>query len=246
MVSSALYIPKEDTRFPEGEDALFFCDKMQTIGVADGVGGFSLKGVDAGEYARQLMKNSIVALADEPRGAVNPKRVLKEAFRNTKAKGASTACIITLRNDDTLLAANLGDSRFRVFRDGKCIYESPTQQHYFNCPYQMGNSRTSDRPSDAEELTVKVMAGDIVIAGTDGLFDNIYNVEIEKILSQFQKGDEKICPKKLVSTILDVAYYNSHDKNYCSPFAEAAMDPDICGGKVDDISMIVGLIQPVD
>ena len=36
-----------------GEDAHFFCSNA--VGVADGVGGWAQYGVDAGEYARQLM-----------------------------------------------------------------------------------------------------------------------------------------------------------------------------------------------
>ena len=40
-----------------------------------------------GEFSRELMVNSIVALNQEFEGRdVDPKRVLKEAFRNTKVK----------------------------------------------------------------------------------------------------------------------------------------------------------------
>jgi len=31
----------------------------------------------------------------------------------------------------------LGDSAFLLIRDNKCIYESPSQQHFWNCPYQL-------------------------------------------------------------------------------------------------------------
>lgn len=52
--------------------------------------------------------------------------------------GSSTACIVCL-NGAQLHAANLGDSGFMVLRDGKLIFESPSQQHSFNFPFQVGS-----------------------------------------------------------------------------------------------------------
>lgn len=96
MVAGSLYLPKEDKLKPRGEDAHFMCIEEKTIGVADGVGGWAKTGVDAGEYSRELMTNSTIAVLNQPKGAVDPKQVLNEAYSNTKARGSSTACIITL------------------------------------------------------------------------------------------------------------------------------------------------------
>ncbi|CAL2247311.1 unnamed protein product [Prunus armeniaca] len=43
---------------PLGEDAHFICHDAQTIRVADGVGSWARKGVNAGEYARGLMNHT--------------------------------------------------------------------------------------------------------------------------------------------------------------------------------------------
>ncbi|KAI7988844.1 putative protein phosphatase 2C 80 [Camellia lanceoleosa] len=43
MVSGAYYIPKSKKLNPLGEDAYFICDEKQTIGVADGIGGWAKK-----------------------------------------------------------------------------------------------------------------------------------------------------------------------------------------------------------
>lgn len=97
MVAGAFYIPKGTSGLKRlGDDAHFICEEKQTIGVADGVGGWAAMGVDSGEYARQLMANSLKAMTMEVEGKVDLRRVLNQAFSNTKAKGASTACIITL------------------------------------------------------------------------------------------------------------------------------------------------------
>jgi|UniRef100_A0A2K1YI60 protein phosphatase PTC7 len=45
------YLPKKLESNPEslGEDAHFICQKRQTFGVADGVGGWAMKGIVMGE-----------------------------------------------------------------------------------------------------------------------------------------------------------------------------------------------------
>lgn len=65
-------------------------------------------------------------------------------------QGTSTACILALE-DDKLHAANLGDSGFIVVRKQQVLFKSPSQQHRFNFPYQLGCPGTlSDLPEHAE------------------------------------------------------------------------------------------------
>ncbi|KAL6183085.1 hypothetical protein ACLB2K_044496 [Fragaria x ananassa] len=124
MDLGAYYLPKK------GEDAHFICAEEQTIGVVDGVGSWASKGVDAGEYSRELMRNSEKAVHNHQKAGqeINPIKVLEEAYTNTKhiKLGSSTACIMTLKNTKhgsvrssataTLHVANIGDSGFMVFR----------------------------------------------------------------------------------------------------------------------------------
>ncbi|RVW73951.1 putative protein phosphatase 2C 55 [Vitis vinifera] len=101
-------------------------------------------GVDAGEYARELMSNSVTAIQEEPKGSIDPSRVLEKAHSSTKAKGSSTACIVALTDQQGLQAINLGDSGFIVVRDGCTIFQSPVQQHGFNFTYQLESGRAGD------------------------------------------------------------------------------------------------------
>ncbi|XP_062093968.1 probable protein phosphatase 2C 55 [Humulus lupulus] len=99
-----------------GEDAHFVCSTEQIIGVADGVGGWAKKGIDAREYARQLMLNSVNAFVNN---TTDPIGTLEQAFMaNAYAdiQGSSTPCILR-HNDGVLHAANVGDSGFMVFRN---------------------------------------------------------------------------------------------------------------------------------
>ena len=49
-------------------------------------------------YAKELMRNSMNAIKDEPEGTIDPTRVLEKAYMSTKERGSSTACIITLKD----------------------------------------------------------------------------------------------------------------------------------------------------
>lgn len=78
------------------------------VGVADGVGGCAKKGIDAGEYARELMRNRFLFLVTDEKynnieEIVDPKLALTEAFKLTNLEGSSTACLITLTPDVSML-----------------------------------------------------------------------------------------------------------------------------------------------
>lgn len=103
--SGSCYLPHPDKEETGGEDAHFICPNEQAIGVADGVGGWAEFGVDSGKYARELMSNSVSAIREEPKGFVDPARVLEKAYVTTKARGSSTACIVALT--DQVFNANM-------------------------------------------------------------------------------------------------------------------------------------------
>ncbi|XP_060188624.1 probable protein phosphatase 2C 55 [Lycium barbarum] len=151
MAAGVFYIPKYN-KAPLGEDAHFICIEEETLGVADGVAGWAKKGIDSGEYSRQLVKNAELSIhKQKERGnKIHPMKVLNEAYFNTKSQGSSTACILTL-TCDIVHAVNVGDSGFVVIRDGVIAYKSVIQQKRFNCPFQLGNGYTCDDPSVAQE-----------------------------------------------------------------------------------------------
>lgn len=239
------YFPKKLESNPEslGEDAHFICQERQTFGVADGVGGWAMKGIDSGIFARELMSNYLTALRSlKPEGDVNLKKILLKAHSKTVAVGSSTACVVTLKRD-RLCYANVGDSGFMVFRGKRLVYRSPTQHSFFNCPFSLGNwVQKGKRRASVFLGEFDVEQGDIVVAGTDGLFDNLFGSEIEEIL---QENGGRSCPQDLAWTIATVASMNSTSEDYDSPFAVAAESEGIehVGGKVDDITVIVAVIE---
>ncbi|KAL0905539.1 hypothetical protein M5K25_023966 [Dendrobium thyrsiflorum] len=241
LLSGSCYLPHPDKEATGGEDAHFLCDDEQVIGVADGVGGWADLGVDAGQYAKELMSNAVSAIQDEPKGLINPLRVLEKAYSRTKAKGSSTACIIALTNQG-IHAVNLGDSGFIVVREGCTIFRSPVQQHDFNFTYQLESDNGSDLPSSAQVFTFPVESGDVIVAGTDGLFDNLYNTDINGIVVHAVRA--RLGPQVTAQKIAALARQRAQDKNRQTPFSTAAQDAGYryYGGKLDDITVVVSYV----
>ncbi|WCJ30953.1 Protein phosphatase 2C family protein [Euphorbia peplus] len=242
LISGSCYLPHPDKEATGGEDAHFICEEQQAIGVADGVGGWADVGINAGDYARELMSHSVNAIQEEPKGSIDPFRVLEKAHSSTKAPGSSTACIIAL-TDEGINAINLGDSGFMVVRDGHTVFQSPVQQHGFNFTYQLESGGTGDLPSSGQVFTFPVSSGDVIIAGTDGLFDNLYNNEVTAIVVHASRAG--ITPQSTAQKIAALARQRALDKNRQTPFSSAAQEAGYryYGGKLDDITVVVSYIR---
>ncbi|KAJ6846920.1 putative protein phosphatase 2C 55 [Iris pallida] len=241
LLSGSFYLPHPDKVATGGEDAHFICTEEQAIGVADGVGGWADQGIDAGEYARQLMSNSVAAIREQVKGFIDTATVLEKAHSKTKEKGSSTACIIAL-TDQGLHAANIGDSGFIVVRNGSTIFRSPVQQHEFNMPYQLDCSGYGDLPSAAQVFTIPVEPGDVIVVGTDGLFDNLYTNEIAAIVVNATRS--KLEPQIAAQKIVQLAHQRAMDNMRQTPFSTAAQQSGYrhYGGKLDDVSVVVSYV----
>ncbi|KAG9072645.1 hypothetical protein KI688_000416 [Linnemannia hyalina] len=164
-------------------------------------------GANPALYSRKLMHYAFVELekydnieedAFYDYFNVNPVQILEKSYeqsaRDAKKEGligSSTACLAILR-DDELRIANLGDCGVSIIRRNEFIFRTEEQQHSFNYPYQLGTGST-DSPTDAQVFTVKVESGDIVVMGTDGIFDNLFD---EDILEEVVRCVEGIDPNQ--------------------------------------------------
>ncbi|KAF7803256.1 putative protein phosphatase 2C 55 [Senna tora] len=142
-------------------------------------------------------------------------------------------------------AVNVGDSGFMIFRKNRLAFRSPVQQRRFNAPYQLGRLKKLDKPDCCVELEIDVEGGDVVVFGTDGVFDNMFGREIESYvrISMNEDGD-RMEAEKLAWMIADVALCNSQSKRRRTPFAEEAEKAGRkhAGGKIDDITVLVAYI----
>ncbi|CAL4886552.1 unnamed protein product [Urochloa decumbens] len=227
LLCGSCYVPRHD------HDAHFVHPGAGALGVADGVGAYMLYGVDAGAFSRGLME-SARAEASAAAPPVSPYALLEVAHEKTVASGApgaSTAAILSLAADGRVLKwAYVGDSGFAVLRGGRIARRSAPQRHFYTeAPFQLaGDTRNSDGVACASVGEAGARAGDVVVAGTDGLFDNVGDAQLERAVMM---GTELgFSPKNMADVIAGVAY-------------EASRRPG-GGGKPDDITVVVAFVVP--
>ena len=234
-------IPHPEKVFKGGEDASFVSEDGYALGVFDGVGGWAGTGVDPAVYSRSLA--SECAAAHKLTGSCSPKELLERAWLNSqRVTGSSTACCVTLHGN-TLRGANVGDSGFLVVRQGALFYRQKEQQHGFNFPFQLGTGST-DTPNDADCVELELQAGDVVVASTDGVGDNLFPEEIVSIVGEgltLGKSEAEIATR-----IAQVASGRANSATGRSPFEQSARQNgyEYSGGKLDDITVVVAIVEP--
>ena len=171
--------------------------------------------------------------------------------------------------DSKLMILELDQGNF------KKIFESKEMIHSFNQPYQLTmipNKNISkeiisskvpkevkksnkevifklaylDKPDDGFSSELVLNENNIIILGTDGLFDNLYNEEIINIVTKFflnhsMKDDLNFLAHELAKA----AKSKSRNDSANCPFndnAKKSEEKEFTGGKEDDITVIVSSI----
>ncbi|RKF54205.1 Protein phosphatase PTC7-like protein fig [Erysiphe neolycopersici] len=201
-----------DNRLKTGQDAFFVSQVGQTqdvvMGVADGVGGWVEANVDPADFSHGLcyyMKYAASIYEKEEWGGsdLNARSLIRRGFdelcqdQSVKA-GSSTACVAVVKDNGVLDVANLGDSGYILIRLNAIHSYSTPQTHDFNTPFQLaiippqdeyqsaiyGTPYLQDAPEKAGITAGNLEHGDVLIIGSDGLWDNLFNSDILKIVSQ--------------------------------------------------------------
>jgi protein phosphatase PTC7 len=246
-----------------GEDAFYNSNCGASMGVADGVGGWALHGIDAGLYARDLMQ--VARKLVEVDGETNPCTLLSIAYEAATASGSSTACIASLQSN-RLRVTNLGDSGLLVLRQHttnkecpqdkigttwKCVLETRAQQHYFNCPVQLGKE-SEDQPKDADNYEMEIAENDLIIMASDGLFDNVSTsalcewlnaMDVASYLRVNRDGNLSDAIHKVAHRLVLHTAAVAGNPLADTPFACQAKHEGVHfkGGKEDDITVLIGM-----
>ena len=154
------------------------------VAVADGVGGWATQGVDPGIYSRKLCSGALdLVKANAEAYLKDPQGLMKESWSLVQELGSSTLVLLTLPQDEPKIHVSMvGDSGYLILRNSSSDttqpefnlqFESQPQQKGFNFPYQLGWAENGDSPEDAIQSSHLVKDGDLLILGTDGVFDNL-------------------------------------------------------------------------
>jgi protein phosphatase PTC7 len=277
-----------------GEDA--FCQTTYLEGqfkgsvalsVADGVGGWAAKGVDASDFSHTLCENMVEHFqrSVDNQTLVSPLFLVQTSYDDIRNKGeieagGSTFCVgVASSLTGKFSTSNLGDSGYFIFRQGRLVGRSEPKTHSFNAPYQLSIipeyilaeerrqakrgriEHIHDLPSDSDVARYDLRHGDVVIFATDGLTDNVFVHDIlrlvishmENTVSWYRDEDGELqCSANLsgadalAQNLVRLAYRNSVDPNYESPFSfslRQSLATYALGGKTDDITVMVMLVH---
>lgn len=172
--------------------------------VADGVGGWTESRVDPADFSHGIcayMAQSALSWS-QPAEQLRPKQLLQAGYDQIVADpavkaGGSTASVGVALPDGRVELANLGDSGSVLLRRAAVHTYSTPQTHGFNTPYQLsiipprmraqanifGGSFLEDFPRDASVSNVQMQHGDVLMLATDGVFDNLNNQDILKLVT---------------------------------------------------------------
>lgn len=156
----------------------------------------------------------------------------------------------------------------------RIVHRTAAQQHSFNCPYQLcrlpgpedferlrqeglgklvrtlkGSARSlakQDQPSSAFLYSFDLQLGDLVLLGTDGVFDNLYDEELCSLASFVMNGRHD--PQLIAAAVARAAFHRSQDSSARTPFGQSAKEAGIyhVGGKSDDITVIAAWVTCTD
>ncbi|CRG99648.1 protein phosphatase, putative [Plasmodium relictum] len=223
-------------KHPDKEESEDCClNGKDFMAIADGVGSWIKYGVNPRKYPERFLQLLYKKINENINMKIED--VLNYAYLNTDIEGSATICLIIFNNNNTISTAVIGDSQFMIIRNDNIIYKSKPQQYEFNFPYQLGSNSIS-KPNDAEIAHIEVQKNDIIVAGTDGLWDNLYDNQILNIVKQnnFSSLSEKIANE---------AFNYSKMKRWMSPYIKNYNKIFRChktGGKMDDITVSCALV----
>eukprot|EP00933_Yihiella_yeosuensis_P050666 TRINITY_DN48464_c0_g1_i1.p1 TRINITY_DN48464_c0_g1~~TRINITY_DN48464_c0_g1_i1.p1 ORF type:complete len:372 (-),score=81.96 TRINITY_DN48464_c0_g1_i1:83-1111(-) len=255
-----------------GEDAFFADPATRSFGVADGVGGWAETGVDPGRFARRILEIALEEIKSaKSKSGVDLQGILQTAstrIREEKLEGGTTALLGQLV-DSSIAILNLGDSGAILLRPAlrtppgsdqpllfpRVVFRSSDQTHYFNCPYQLGSGNAPVETPDF--IQVRVRTGDLIVAATDGVFDNLFDHQVQAIVARHMGKawslGAPVAPhlQGLATSIAKQAQrigQQEDHKDIITPFALSAHSEGLSfrGGKLDDTTVVVGLIHPED
>ncbi|KAI1819862.1 hypothetical protein F4861DRAFT_107389 [Xylaria intraflava] len=271
-----------------GDDAVYASDHF--VCANDGVGAWSARPRGhPGLWSRLILHYWVAAMEEDIEKAQqsgspyqpDPKRYLQVAYERTvEATSGPNDCFGTttaagaqlfykgdINNPQStvvpfLYVTNLGDSRIMVVRpkSRELIYKSTEQWHWFDCPLQLGTNSLDTPDQDATVETVELAEGDIVLAMSDGVIDNLWEHEIvDNVSTSVQRWEAgeggQACDDRtnganggisfVAAELMNAARLVATDPFAESPFMERAIEEGLAsaGGKLDDISVVAALCR---
>ncbi|CAK4086861.1 unnamed protein product [Aphanomyces euteiches] len=238
-----------------GEDSFFLTPTV--VGVADGVGGWNENGVDPSAISRALMRYArLIVQSNQGDDVKSTLDILDKAYAMTLKDdsveaGSTTACIIKIRENENgqpvLDYTNLGDSGFAIVRGDAVVFRSAFQSIGL-APFQLAKiperfkcyGAMESQPSEANNGTVELEDGDIIVLATDGVWDN-FAPDLQDIPAFFPPI---ISWRRYwhgrIQSLVSVVTSSESVKEKAEAVVNASLEHNL---KPDDVTVIVGRVS---
>lgn len=80
--------------------------------------------------------------------------------------------------------SNNSNNNNKNLHEWRVVYKSQEQMHAFNTPFQVGSPHSKTEAKHALSLTIPVRVGDLVVLGSDGLFDNLFVNDVAQLADE--------------------------------------------------------------
>ena len=148
-----------------------------------------------------------------------------------------------------LYVANIGDSGLMVVRDGAIVFTSKETNHGFNFPKQIACSGggNDSMANDGWSGVFRVRPRDVVVAATDGVWDNLKASSAAAIVAKHlsrcsEEAAESRCGAEIAAEIVRAAAANGTGRSLI-PWNIKNRYFGMVGGKPDDTTVVVGVIK---
>jgi len=219
----------------------------------------------------QLMPDQPISPQDAYRGPIS---LLKEAYEETESYGSTTVLLAALDNGTRIhgklhpmiAVLSIGDCELLMLRrtngrqsDLEAVFHTEMQRIDYNVQTPLQLARVDGRIDEDfdESIALEVIEkgsavhcvsayeGDILVLGSDGVFDNLFLDEIVEIcndiLQPSKTGEFVPMPPSMLSQVAQRIVKDSHMKSDAQngQFLDTPIGK---GGKVDDTSVVVAEI----
>jgi len=243
-----------------GQDAYFktFNKNINTyfFGVADGVSGAGSEFVNPAEFSSQLCLNFKSVSENIKNNNFTLKKITDLATKNLVVNGATTFCGLSFNTiTGKLNSFNIGDSGYIILRPKltklSCVFKSEIQQYDFNYPYQFSKKETGEQNykeviDSGKSDSFQLQKGDLVIVGTDGVFDNLFTSEIINLIQPIYSNLSNVeDAQKMANEIVNLAK-DPTKLNRISPWIQEANNNGMYTSNImykpDDTTVLVSII----
>lgn len=121
-----------------------------------------------------------------------------------------------------------------------------------------------DRALNADVYSFDVQNGDVVVMGSDGIFDNLWDSDLEETVDAALMGLDRteLAAMTVANAVAMAAHQNAQDTEFYSPWTDGATraagqtamvdelvlektENPYMGGKMDDCTAVVAFINPL-